>query len=205
MAGRGGVYGEVHLVPREGAPAGPGGYGDRRLRDVQLVDYSRPGFAVVYAPAPARGGRLELAIAQGSLAPHLEPEVGAVGAGGELALSNPTQREHVVSVPALGWVRRLAPGEVLVVPLEREGDLRVYLLDAPGVESRVFVSPGPWAATSVSGRYALSDLPPGDTQLRVWHPRFPPTGRRVELPAGAVVRADFELSAEHAGEPDAAR
>ena len=53
------AFGQVKLVPRAGLAAGHGGasYGDARLRDVEFVDYSRPGFAVVYVeepPAPLR-------------------------------------------------------------------------------------------------------------------------------------------------------
>src|SRR5262249_46045936 len=57
--GRATLWGYVRLVPREGVhPAAPGGgaYADPRLRDAALVDYSRPGFAVVYLDAGASGG-----------------------------------------------------------------------------------------------------------------------------------------------------
>ena len=203
-AGRSGVYGEVRLVPRTGAPAGgSGAYGDRRLRDVRLVDYSRPGFAVIYASAPPAGGQLELTVVQRARSAHIEPAHAVVGAGGELTVHNAADVAHVISAPELGFVRRLEPGERLSLRLGREADLRVYLLDAPGVESRVFVAPGPYAEADASGRYSLADLAPGPTRLRIWHPRFPPAERELELTAGALVRADFQLSAEQAGDGDA--
>ena len=54
------VFGSVRLVPKAGAEVAPAAYGDRRLRDVERVDYQQPGFSVVFAdvkggdaPAPA--------------------------------------------------------------------------------------------------------------------------------------------------------
>ena len=48
-AGTAAVAGTVRLVPHDGVPIHPqsNAYGDRRLRDVQLVDYSKPGSCVV--------------------------------------------------------------------------------------------------------------------------------------------------------------
>ena len=147
-AGRSGVYGEVRLVPREGlALGGNGAYGDRRLRDVTLVDYSRPGYAVIYARGPTTGGLMELAIVQGALTTRIEPAQAALGTGGAIVVRNQAEHSHVVSAPALGLVRKLAPGERLRVAADVEGALHIFVLDEPGAASLVFVSPGPFAET----------------------------------------------------------
>ena len=80
------AFGHVRLVPREGVtPGGQGGgsYSDRRLRDVEFVDYTRPGFAVAYAEAASPpGGELVFAIQDWRVSTRIEPENGAVGARG---------------------------------------------------------------------------------------------------------------------------
>jgi hypothetical protein len=197
--GRSSVFGEVRLVPREGVTpgaAGAGAYGDRRLRDVEFVDYSRPGFAVVYAEGPAPGGRAQLAIRGGAVRTRLEPEHAALGSRGSIAVENASDAAHVVSLPGVGFVHRLAPGEVAEVPVGGAGEQEVFLLDVPGAEARVFAAPGPYTVVSDSGRYALRDLEPGPHRLAVWHPRFPPVSRVVDLPADAVVRVDLELGVD---------
>lgn len=197
--GRAAAWGYVRLVPHEGAPAASAGsasYGDRRLADVALVDYSRPGFAVVYAedgaPAPA-GAPLRLAIRNGALGPRLEPAHAALSAGGALEVANETADARLVSCPAAGLVRRLEPGASLAIPVPAQGEWPVYLLDAAGEPARVFAAPGRWAVASDAGRFELADLAPGRHRLVAWHPRFPPAATTVELASGSAVRVDLEL------------
>ena len=194
--GRGHVVGEVRLVPRDGvAPGGSGAdaYGDRRLRDVALGDYSTPGFAVVYSDGPAPTGGAELTIHRGAVRSRLTPSQAALGSGGAIVLRNASDTEHVVSVPAASFVTRLAPGESAEVPVPAPGEVRVFLLDEPGVEARLFAAPGPYAVPTRSGDFALRDLTPGRHEVHVWHPRFPPITRSVEVAEGAVVRVDLSL------------
>src|SRR5262245_4462678 len=65
--GKARVFGTLRLVPHTGVEVpsshGGGSYGSRRMRDVELVDYSTPGFAVVYvAEETAPGGSARIAI-----------------------------------------------------------------------------------------------------------------------------------------------
>jgi hypothetical protein len=197
--GRAAAWGYVRLVPHEGlsAPsAGSASYGDRRLADVALVDYSRPGFAVVYAEdgaAAAPGAPVRLAIRDGALGPRLEPAHAALSAGGALEVANETGAARLVSCPAASLVRRLEPGASLAIPVAAPGEWPVYLLDAPGEPARVFAAPGRWAVASDAGRFELADLAPGRHRLVAWHPRFPPAAATVELASGSAVRVDLEL------------
>lgn len=123
--GRSGVVGTVQLVPREGVPAvthgTSGAYGDRRLRDVRLVDYSTPGFTVVYLEAAQRpGGRVELAVEEGLSGLHLSPRVDAVGVGGEVVIANHTGRAAVVSVPSAALVQSIEAGAQLSLRAGRD-------------------------------------------------------------------------------------
>jgi hypothetical protein len=200
--GRSGVYGYLKLVPHEGvrpettAGAPSGAYADRRYAGAELVDYSKPGFAVVYLEGPGSPGPaapLALTIRSDGEGVRLEPSQGAVGVGGEIRVRNADDRPRVVSVPAAGVLRSLAPGELLAVDARSAGELEVFVPDAPDAFARVFAAPGPFAAVSDSGRYELLEVEPGRYALRAWHPRFPPAAEDVELSPGRVLRVDLEL------------
>jgi hypothetical protein len=196
----------VRLVPREGVtPGGHGSasYGDARLRDVEFVDYSRPGFAVVYVEQePPPGGALAFAIRESRVGTRIEPENGAIGAGGRLIVRNEAPAAHVLSYPAAELVRRLKPGEQLEIPVPRAGEQGLFLVDRP-VSATVFAAPGPFAVVSSSGGFTLSGLPPGARQLRAWHPRFPTATADVELAPDASVRVDLELGLGRGGDSHA--
>src|SRR5262245_47252933 len=134
--GRATAWGFVHLVPRAGVtPRAPGPtspYAKPGLRDVEFVDYSRPGFAVVYLEGtPSPGGAASFQIRDGALRPYLEPAHAAVGAGGTLRVTNASARAHVLSLPEMDVVRRLEPGEAIEVELARGGEQPLFLLDVP--------------------------------------------------------------------------
>jgi hypothetical protein len=200
VPGRSGVWGYVRLVPHEGiAPhdtaGASSGYGDRRYADAELVDYSKPGFAVVYLdgePSGA-GAPVSVALRGGAAGLHFEPEGAVVAVGGRIVLENRSGEAHVVSCPAAGVLRRLDDGESLAIPAERAGELELFAPDGPDARARVFAAPGPFTAVSEAGRYALVDVEPGARTLHAWHSRFPPAARRVELAPGAVARVDLEL------------
>ena len=194
--GRAGAFGYVKLVPREGVP-NPGGshsYGDREFEGVSFVDYSKPGFAVVYADAPAQAGETAaLAIRDGTTHAGFDPPHAALGAGGAITVANRSGATHVVSCPGAGLVKPLAAGESLQIVAATPGEWPIYLLDVAGEEARVFAAPGPYRVVSSSGRFEFTDLEPGRVQLRAWHPRFPPAETSVDLAAGSSVRVDLEL------------
>jgi hypothetical protein len=195
-AGTAAIAGTVKLVPREGAPhsGGAGGaYGDRRLRDVQLVDYSKPGASVVYLDLGQRpGGRAELAAVDSLAGARLEPKFAAVGAGGEVIVANQTRGEVVVSVPAVDRVERVAAGASLALRADRAGPLEIFLLGA-AEPARVWAAPGPWTRPDASGRFALTGLAPGRATLRAWHPRLPSASAEVDLRAGETATVNFEI------------
>ena len=93
------------------------------------------------------------------------------------------------------------PGESRSVAVSRPGEQGLFLLDVPEATATVFASPGAYAVVSSTGRFELGDLEPGAHELRAWHPRFPPAGRRVVLEPGAALRVDLEIGV---GRSDAA-
>lgn len=196
------VWGFVTLDPREGVETGDGGsYGDRRLYQSELVDYSRPGFAVVYldesAASPASAS---LHIRDTRVSPRIEPAHAVASMGGTIAVANAGGAPRTVSCPAAKLVRRLEPGESVELSVTEPGEYAIYLLDVPGSSATVLATPGRHAVASESGRWQIRDLAPGRHRLRTWHPRFPPTSRWVELEPDGIQRVDIELGVEHGGE-----
>ncbi|MEX2208697.1 MAG: carboxypeptidase-like regulatory domain-containing protein [Myxococcota bacterium] len=184
---------------------GGGAYSDRRLADVELVDYARPGFAVVWLDGAAdTSANARLAIRANEFETRLEPTWSAVAAGGTLDLVNITREIHTVSCPSLGIVRRLEPGEALVVEVPEAGAHPLFLLDRPQIEGGVYAANGPFAVLTNKGQFELRDLAPGPVSLHVWHPRFPPVARRVEVVADQTRRIDIEMGVGR-GEAEASR
>ncbi len=201
--GTGTAWGYLKLVPREGVTphqAGGSPYADRRMRDVTFVDYSKPGFAVVYLDAgPSVGGSAELLIRTTGVRTRLDPPQAAVGAGGVVVVRNASAAPHVLSAPALGVVRRLEPGEQVELALPDAGEQSLFLLDVPRSESTLFVAPGPFAVVSAEGRFELSGIVPGRYAVLAWHPRFPPARASLDLGPNRVVRLDLEMGVDQHG------
>jgi hypothetical protein len=195
--GRGTVFGELRLAPHPGVTmpsANDPSYADPRMRDTRLVDYSKPGFAVVYLDGPpAPGERAELAIRANQFETRLEPRWVAVAAGGTVSVRNASDEPHTVSCPSLGKVVKLAPGDAVELSASLEGAQSVFLLDRPQVESGFFAAPGPYAVLTQSPYFELRDLPPGTIALHAWHPRLPPLERSVDVVAGQSTRVDLVM------------
>ena len=173
---------------------GGGAYQDRRLASVELVDYARPGFVVVWLDGVDRpGAGARLAIRANEFETRLEPTWAAVSAGGTLDLVNSTREAHTVSCPSLGVVQRVAPGESLELKVADAGGHALFLLDRPQVEGGVFAAAGPFAVLTSTGRFELRDLAPGPTKLHAWHPRFPPVARSIDVVPDEAMRVDLEM------------
>lgn len=207
------VSGHVRLVPhadlRELGIA-MNAYGDRRLRNARLVDYSRPGFSVVYldhrdaqdsdAIAPRVDREVHLAIRGGDIRARLEPAHLAMRTGDVIRLRNLDRDAHIVSCPKASVLQQVAPGEEVRFELSMPGVYRFYLADTSAPGGIVFVAPGPFSVTSNSGRFHIPDLTPGTWTLHAWHPRFPPASREVVLATGDSLEIDFEIGVGHAQE-----
>lgn len=191
------LHGRLDTAPKEGAPAAGGGaYGDRRLADVERVDYSRVDLGVVYVVGedrPAPEDRARFALVPGRVAPRIEPRDAVVGLAGRIAIHNGLEQAEWVSIPALDVLASVEPGGSLEVPMEEPGELEIHLLSSGAEPPRVFVAPGPFAVVRGSGRFALPDLRPGRVELRAWHPRLPPWARSLELRPDETLRVDVEL------------
>lgn len=206
------LAGTLRLVPHEGVtlPSGAGAYADRALRDAELVDYSKPGFAVVSVAgleSPRGTTRVELRATR--FASRFEPRHAAVGVGGSLVIRNGDDRPRALSCPGAGVLTSVASGAELTVPAAKVGELRCFALGGASdggarepAEVTLYVAPGPYAIVGSGGGFELDGLrPPADGStgaiaaptLVVWHPRFPPLERPVSLAPGSSERLDLEL------------
>ena len=67
--------------------------------------------------------------------------------------------------------------------------------DAHGWMSGWFISEDNpyYAKTDASGAYKLTDVPPGDYELKVWQEKLGEKTQKVTVPAGGEAKANFEL------------
>lgn len=198
--GTGTVQGHLRLVPREGVtPVKPGAspYADRRMGEIAFVDYSKPGFAVVYVDSGASpAGTAQLAIRTTGVRTRLDPPHAAVGAGGTIVVRNGSSAAHVLSAPGTGLLQSLEPGQQVEIAAAEAGEQSLFLLDVPRSGSTVFISPGPFTVVGGDGRFELSGLAPGNHRLLAWHPRFPPARASLQIAEGSVVQLDLEMGVD---------
>lgn len=192
--GEAGLWGTVQLVPHEGAPQGSGAYGDRRLRDVERFDYSRPGFVVVFLRGEAARDEARLEIVDEPMGARITPRHAAVGAAGVVVVENRSGDPHTVSCPRAGVVTRLEPGaSARIQSPGGGGELAVHLLESDREPARVFAVPGPYDVVDSAGHFEIRSLEPGAVTLETWHPRLPPVRRELLLEAGRATRVDLSI------------
>jgi len=195
------VFGSVRLVPKAGAEVAPAAYGDRRLRDVERVDYQQPGFSVVFAAGPGSGAvapaRIALEARAGGV--RFAPDVSASDLAHGVVVTNASAETRIVSAPSAGFVQSLAPGESAQIAPPEAGELELHVLGANAAHAVVFVAPGAFARVGADGRYELRGLAPGAAEIRAWHPRLPVSvAQHVDVVAGQALRLDLEIGVDRA-------
>lgn len=59
----------------------------------------------------------------------------------------------------------------------------------------VYVATHPYATVSaVDGSFTLSDIPPGDYKIKIWHEKFGEVSRTISVSAGATATLDYSFS-----------
>jgi len=53
-----------------------------------------------------------------------------------------------------------------------------------------------YAKTDSTGAFKLTDVPPGDYELKVWHGKLGEKTQKITVPAGGAATANFELAAK---------
>ncbi|HZX81883.1 MAG TPA: carboxypeptidase regulatory-like domain-containing protein [Lysobacter sp.] len=151
---------------------------------VSLVRRDGAGVATTPARAPHVVDQKDLAF---------RPYVEVVRPGESVVFRNSdATRHHVYSFSrAKSFEYVVAPRqESAAVTLPRAGVVAVGCNIHDGMISYLYVTDAPWSARSdAHGHVVLDGLPAGTYEVRVWHPRLPPTKQELSLP-GVVLAAD---------------
>ena len=198
------VTGTVRLVPRAGVEpsSGDGAYGDRSLRDVEFVDYTRPGFSVVYSDGAPPADRAAIAIRASTSRLRMEPAENIAGPAGAILVHNDTDAPRIVSDPVEGLIREIAAGQTLRIEKPKPGLHTLHVVGEADLAARVFVAPGPFARVSARGRYVLRGLAPGPHSLHAWHGRFAPVTHHLELLPNERRELDIAIGVDVVSEVD---
>ena len=86
---------------------------------------------VYLAEGASPGGTVELAIRSTGVRTRLDPPHAAVGAGGRIAVRNHSGAPHMLSVPGIGMLQRLDPGQQVEIPVTQLGDQSLSCSMAP--------------------------------------------------------------------------
>jgi plastocyanin len=95
-------------------------------------------------------------------------------------------REFNVGLPQAGMdvVRTFDKPEIFVIKCDVHPWMRAWV----GVVEHSY-----WSITNELGTYVIRDLPPGKFTIEVWHEKYKPVTREVQVPPGGDVALDFVL------------
>jgi hypothetical protein len=128
------------------------------------------------------------------------PRILAITAGTTVDFPNNDKTFH--NVFSLSRIRtfdlgRFAPGRTGSVRFDRPGIVPVFCDIHSHMSANVFVFSHPFYAVSDDeGRYEIDGVPPGTYTLMVWSEMGSAPARRVTVPDGGSVEADFQIGRE---------
>jgi len=128
------------------------------------------------------------------------PRILAVTAGTTVDFPNNDKTFH--NVFSLSRIRtfdlgRFAPGRTGSVRFDRPGIVPVFCDIHSHMSANIFVFSHPFYAVSDDeGRYEIDGVPPGTYTLMVWSELGSAPARRVAVPEGGSVEADFQVGRE---------
>jgi plastocyanin len=80
------------------------------------------------------------------------------------------------------------------VTFDKPGRVDVYCSIHSSMHCIVLVLENPYfAATDTSGRYSITNVPPGTYKLKAWHERLPAGEKEITVPTNGTVKVDFVL------------
>ncbi|MDH3445365.1 MAG: hypothetical protein OEN50_15675 [Deltaproteobacteria bacterium] len=86
----------------------------------------------------------------------------------------------------------LYPGRVIRKPLVAPGLVQILCEVHPWMNAYIMVNDHPYhAVTDLYGEYLISDIPPGEYQLRVWHESLGAMEKKISVKAGESSSVEF--------------
>lgn len=83
------------------------------------------------------------------------------------------------------------------VTFEHAGIVKAYCSIHERMNATIFVAPNPWVTVaSGSGRYSITDVPPGRYVLRTWSERLPATATPIAIGPDQRIDVDVDLASE---------
>lgn len=80
------------------------------------------------------------------------------------------------------------------VTFDKPGRVDVYCSIHSSMHCVVLVLENPYfAATDSSGRYSITNIPPGTYKLKAWHERLPAEEKEITVPPSGKLKVDFVL------------
>lgn len=125
------------------------------------------------------------------------PHVLAVVQGTTVGFPNEDEIFHNVfslSGPRRFDLPKYPAGASRSVTFPRAGIVNVFCHIHADMSAVVLVRDNPYFVTpDTSGRFALTDVPPGDYVLVAWHERIKPARQKVKVVAGRTTTANFNI------------
>jgi len=192
---------EARSVMEEAPGDAGGGYGSRRYKFLEKIDYrAMRDFVInidgVEVPPPAGQPPPRATVTQrdGTFVPHVLP----IAAGTVVDWPNADDVFHNVFCMAestpfdLGLYKRGDKAKSVVFP--RTGRMEVFCSIHTKMNCIVLVLPNSWfARANDKGHFIIPDVPAGTYRVRAWHERLPAKFKEVTVPAEGTVEVDFVL------------
>ena len=190
----------AQIATQAGTDAGAGGYGSRRYKFVERVDYAHLRDFVIYIdqamPAGAKDGvppPATLVQRDASFEPHVLP----IAAGTTVRWPNEDDIYHnIFSMSGtkafdLGYYKKEKTPELV---FDHVGRVDVFCAIHTQMHCIVLVLPNRFfAKADARGRFAIEDVPAGTYRVTAWQERMPAQTREVAVPAEGEVTVDFVL------------
>ena len=208
-ASAGTITGTVRAEGKAGtgsSPARDGAYDSRKFKFVERVDYADMRDFVVYLEGPV-GGKPVVSDRPATVESHHVVQKGAVFTPHVLPVvvgttvewpNNDDIYHNVFSMSDtkpfdLGLYKHGEPGKR--VTFDKPGRVDVFCSIHANMHCIILVLENPYfAATDATGRYAITNVPPGTYQLTAWNERLPKQTREITVPPDGPGKADFVLS-----------